>query len=285
MGRAQAMARNRVQFQKGLSEAAFDELYGTEDKCRAVVMASRWPNGFACPACGGRAYSEVTTRRLFQCSACRLQTSLTAGTIFASTHLPLRLWFRAMYHLTQSKQGISSVELGRRLGVKQFTAWKIKHKLAQAMMERDAGKRFSGRVEIDDAYLGGERTGGKRGRGAPGKTPFVAAVETTPEGKPVRLKLRRVTSFCNHAISGFAKRSLDPNGEVVSDGLACFGAVKEAAASTRGSRPAPAPPRPRCPHSSGSTPRSATSRRRSSGPTGLSTRSTCRATWRSSNTA
>ena len=79
-GEGTAMARNRVQFQKGLSEAAFEELYGTEDKCRAVVMASRWPNGFECPACGGRAYSEVTTRRLFQCSACRHQTSLTAGT-------------------------------------------------------------------------------------------------------------------------------------------------------------------------------------------------------------
>ena len=219
------MARNSVQFQKGLSEAEFEERYGTEEKCRAVVMGSRWPNGFECPACGGRAYSEVTTRRLFQCSACRHQTSLTAGTIFAATHLPLRLWFRAMYHLTQSKQGISSVELGRRLGVRQFTAWKVKHKLAQVMMERDAGKRLSGRVEIDDAYLGGERTGAKRGRGAPGKAPFLAAVETTPEGKPVRLKLRRVASFCNHAVSGFAKRSLDPDCEVVSDGLACFGAV------------------------------------------------------------
>src|SRR4051794_19311389 len=244
-GEGTAMARNRVQFQKGLSEAAFEELYGTEEKCRAVVMASRWPNGFECPACGGRAYSEVTTRRLFQCSACRHQTSLTAGTIFASTHLPLRLWFRAMYHLTQSKQGISSVELGRRLGVKQFTAWKMKHKLAQVMMERDGGKRFSGRVEIDDAYLGGERTGAKRGRGAPGKTPFVAAVETTPEGKPVRLKLRRVASFCTHAISGFAKRSLDPNCKVVSDGLACFGAVKEAGCKHQvgktGSRPPAAP--------------------------------------------
>src|SRR3954466_10210328 len=227
LGRA-AMARNAVQFQKGLSEAAFEDLYGTEAKCRELVMTWRWPNGFECPVCGGTSYSEVKTRGLFQCSACRLQTSLTVGTIFASTHLPLRLWFRAMYHLTQSQQGISSVELGRRLGVKQFTAWKIKHKLAQVMMERDASKRFRGRVEIDDAYLGGERTGGKRGRGAPGKTPFVAAVETTPEGKPVRLKLRRVTSFCNHAISGFAKRRLDPNCEVVSDGLACFGAVKEA---------------------------------------------------------
>src|SRR5262252_3447555 len=88
-------------------------------------------------------------------------------------------------HLTQSKGGTSSIELGRRLGVTQTTAWKIKHKLMQAMMERDATKRLTGRIEIDDAYLGGERNGGKRGRGSPGKTPIVAAVETTPEGKPI----------------------------------------------------------------------------------------------------
>jgi transposase-like protein len=225
------MARNKVQFQKGLSEAAFEALYGSEEKCRAVVIASRWPNGFECPVCGGRTYSEVTTRRLFQCSTCRRQTSPTAGTIFASTHVPLRLWFSTMYHLTQSKQGISSIELGRRLGVTQTTAWKIKHKLAQVMMERDAKKRLKGRVELDDVYLGGERSGGKRGRGAPGKTPFVAAVETTPQGKPVRLKLRRVTSFCNQALSAFAKRSLDPTCAVVSDGLACFAAVTSAGCS------------------------------------------------------
>jgi len=105
---------------------------------------------------------------------------LIAGTIFAATKVPLRTWFRAMYHLTQSKQGISSIELARRLGVMQTTAWTIKHKLAQVMMERAATKRLSGRVELDDAYLGGERIGSKRGRGAPGKTSFVAAVETTP---------------------------------------------------------------------------------------------------------
>jgi ISXO2-like transposase domain len=87
------------------------------------------------------------------------------------------------------------------------------------MLERDASQRLTGRIEIDDAYLGGERSGGRRGRGAPGKTPFIAAVETTTEGKPVRLKLRRVTSFCATAIAGFAKRSLDPNCSVVSDGL------------------------------------------------------------------
>ena len=170
----------------------------------------------------------VTTRDLFQCTACRRQTSPIAGTIFASTKLPLRTWFRAMYHLTQSKQGISSIELGRRLGVTQTTAWMVKHKLKQVMMERDATKPLSGRVEIDDAYLGGERSGGKRGRGAPGKTPFVAAVETTAEGKPVRLKLGRVVSFCNASLSSFAKRSLDPACTVVSDGLQCFAGVTDA---------------------------------------------------------
>ncbi len=186
------MARNMVQFQKGLSEPGFERLYGTEEQCRAAVVASRWPDGFVCPACGGTRHSVVKTRGLYQCSACRVQTSPIAGTIFASTKLKLRVWFRALYHLTQTKQGISSIELGRRLGVTQTTAWKIKHKLGQVMLERDDAKRLTGRIEIDDAYIGGERTGGKRGRGAPGKTPFVAAVETTPGGKPVRLKLRRV---------------------------------------------------------------------------------------------
>src|SRR5512144_1563677 len=84
---------------------------------------------------------------------------------------------RALYRLTQSKRGISSLELGRRLGVTQTTAWMVKHKLKQVMLERDANKRLIGRVEMDDAYLGGQRSGGKRGRGAAGKTPMVASVE------------------------------------------------------------------------------------------------------------
>src|SRR5208282_3322515 len=105
-----AMARNLVQFQKGLSEQEFDRLYGTEELCRAVVIGARWPDGFECPACGGRKHSVIKSRGLFQCSACRRQTSPTAGTIFASTKLTLRQWFRAMYHMTQSKKGISSIE-------------------------------------------------------------------------------------------------------------------------------------------------------------------------------
>ena len=110
------MARNKVQFQKGLSEAQFAVLYGTEDQCREAVMRWRWPSGFVCPVCAGEHHSFLKTRALYQCTACRRQTSVIAGTIFAATKVPLCTWFRAMYHLTQSKGGISSIELGRRLG-------------------------------------------------------------------------------------------------------------------------------------------------------------------------
>ena len=140
------MARNKVQFQKGLSEAEFDKLYGTEERCHAELARLRWPDGFECPDCGGQAHCVVKrgARQLFQCNACRKQTSVKAGTIFASSKLPLRLWFKTMYLMTQSKKGISSIELGRRLGVTQTTAWAMKHKFAQVMIERNGAKRLNG---------------------------------------------------------------------------------------------------------------------------------------------
>jgi ISXO2 transposase-like protein len=99
----------------------------------------------------------------------------------------------------------------------------------RAMADREATKpKLQGRVEIDDAYLGGERPGGKHGRGAAGKTPFVAAVETTPEKKPRRLRLTVVKGFRKKEIEKLAKRDLAPDSNVVSDGLRCWGAVTKA---------------------------------------------------------
>lgn len=218
------MSRNPVQFQKGMSEADFDRLYGTEALCREALFAWRWPNGFACPVCGGSKHSVIGPRALYQCSACRTQTSLTAGTIFHCTKLPLQMWFRAIYHLTQSKGGIPSLELARRLGVTQNTAWKVSHKLMQVMHEREAEKQLTGRVEMDDAYIGGKREG-KRGRGAAGKVPFVAAVETTDDGKPHRMKLHPVSSFTSHVISQAADSLLTGECTVFTDGLPCFTAI------------------------------------------------------------
>jgi len=222
------MARNRIQFQKGLSEAGFVALYGTEELCRGVVARWRWPHGFVCPKCGGREHCIVGPRRLYQCNACRRQTSLTAGTLFASTKVPLTTWFRAMYLITQTKQGISSIELGRRLGVMQTTAWKIKTKLVEAMRLVSMSERLDGRVEMDDAYLGGERSGGKTGRGSPGKKPIVVAVETDEKGRPRRIKLRRIARFKRRRVKSLTKRIVAPGATVVTDGLACFRGVADA---------------------------------------------------------
>ena len=135
----------------------------------------------------------------------------------------------AIYHLTQSKGGMSSVELARRLGTRQPTAWLLKHKLMAAMAAREAGKpKLEGRVEVDDAYLGGARHGGKRGRGAAGKTPFVAAVETTAERKPRRLRLTVVKGFRKREIETLAKRDFAAASNVVTDGLSCWTAVERA---------------------------------------------------------
>jgi transposase-like protein len=214
---------------KGLSEAEFRERFGTEEACRKALLDMRWRAGLVCPACGGSGFCELRTRKVFQCNRCKKQLSLTAGTVFQDTKLPLATWFAAIYHLAQGKNGISSVELGRRLGVKQPTAWLIKHKLMRAMAAREAGKpKLAGRVEVDDAYLGGERAGGKRGRGAAGKTPIVAAVETTPERKPRRLRLSVVKGFRKKEVEKLAKRDFAPGSNVVSDGLSCWPAVMEA---------------------------------------------------------
>jgi transposase-like protein len=214
---------------KGLSESAFRERFGTEEACRTALLEMRWHEGLTCPVCGHQGFCALKTRKLFQCNRCKKQIRLTAGTVFQDTKLPLTVWFSAIYHLTQSKGGISSIELGRWLGVTQATAWLIKHKLMRAMAEREAAKpQLAGRVEVDDAYLGGERQGGKRGRGAAGKTPIVAAVETTPERKPRRLKLTVVKGFRKKEVEKLARRDFAAGSNVVSDGLSCWPAVEKA---------------------------------------------------------
>ena len=154
---------------RGLSDEAFREAFGTEEQCRTALVRLRWPGGFVCPCCGHREHCVLAGRGLYQCNRCKKQTSPTAGTIFHATKLPLTLWFAAFHLIVTAKNGISSVELGRRLGVKQPTAWAVKHKIMAVMARREGETALTGRVEMDDAYLGGVRSGGKRGRGAAGK--------------------------------------------------------------------------------------------------------------------
>lgn len=224
------MPMNRVQFQPGLSLPEFTKLYGTESQCEAALVQSRWPTGFCCPACGhgGHCLLPSRPRMTFQCNACHRQTSLIAGTLFQGSNLPLTTWFLAIYLVSQAKTGLSALALKRHLGVSYPTAWLIHHKLMQAMAEREDRYRLSGAVQMDDAYLGGERSGGKAGRGSENKVPFVAAVSMDDEGHPVRIKLTPVTGFTTEAVTTWSKGHLSAGCTVLSDGLACFGGVSAA---------------------------------------------------------
>lgn len=224
------MKMNRIQFQAGMSLNQFIADYGTESQCEAVLEKSRWPKGFGCPKCETREHSSYRRGRVkvFQCRACRTQTTLTEGTIFHSTKLPLTRWFQAMYFLSQTKNNVSILELRRLAGLSYPAAWRMKHKLMQVMYERETTTRLSGRVEVDDAYLGGENPGGKAGRGSENKVPFIAAVQTNNQNNPLYVVFAKVKGFTHAEIKTWATRSLVPSTTVVSDGLWCFQAVTQA---------------------------------------------------------
>jgi len=223
--------KNTIQFQKGYSLTEFFQHYGNEDQCRQALYEWRWPQGYRCPECGSTHYCSLKTRPLYQCNRCHHQSSLTSGTIFSSTNLPLTTWFLAIHLVTQTKTGIAALELMRQLGVSYNTAWSLKQKIMQVMKERDDGKALSGTIQLDDVYWGGERRGHKahkRGRGSANKTPFVAAVAVNEEGHPTRMHMCVVKGFRSKAIAAWAKGHIAPESIIISDGLACFCAVKEA---------------------------------------------------------
>lgn len=227
------MTPNQLQFQPGLSLSSFLKDYGTEGQCEAALEKSRWPKGYICPACDSRSHCIVWHGKVktFQCNRCHTQVTLTSGTIFHATKLSLVRWFQAMYFMTQTKNNVSALELKRLIGVCYRTAWRVKHKLVQVMSEREETTILSGRVEVDDAYLGGQRPGGKVGRGSENKVPFVAAVETNDQGHPMRAVFTPVKSFTSAEIATWALNWLSPTATVVSDGLACFRAVTAAGCS------------------------------------------------------
>jgi transposase-like protein len=204
--------------------------FGTEEQCEAALERVRWPQGFRCPHCGATHHCvlRVGARKVFQCGACRKQTSLIAGTVFQGTKLALTVWFLAIYLVGQAKTGLSALALKRYLGVSYPTAWLVHNKLMQAMVEREERHLLGGEVQVDDAYLGGELSGGTPGRGSENKVPFLAAVSVDAEGHPVHAKLTPVPGFTRQAVADWASAHVLPASVVVSDGLACFNGVRDA---------------------------------------------------------
>lgn len=229
------MAMNQIQFQAGLSMREFQAQYGTDQQCEAALFAARWPQGWRCSRCGcprSFATRNGQGRKLQECFICGYQGSSIVGTVFEHTKLPLSVWFLAIYLMTQSKNAISALELMRHLGVTYKSAWLVKHKLLETMRLREEPRQLDGRVEVDDAYLGGERAGSiNGGRGAMNKTAFVAAVQTDPQGRPRVMRLTPIAGFSNPTVKAWAEKNLKPTAHVVSDGLHAFAQVRQTGAT------------------------------------------------------
>jgi transposase-like protein len=202
---------------------AMEQRFSSNAACREYLAGLRWPNGFGCPVCGGTSAGRLRCG-LWQCRGCGRQTSVLAGTIFQDTHLPLTVWFRAMWHMTSQKNGISALGLQRVLGLGSYrTAWTMLHKLRRAMV-RPGRERLQGVVEIDETYWGAPEEG-VIGRGAQTKTLIAVAVEVKGMGIG-RIRLARVPDFSAESLHPFIAYAVEPGSTVRTDGLPSYQGLK-----------------------------------------------------------
>lgn len=172
--------------------ADFRRDFPDDSACLTYLFTKRWGTPGPMCTCGKRGdFHRVTGRRAFACAWCGRQLSPTAGTIFDHSPTPLTLWFHAMFLMCSAKNGVAAKELERQLGVTYKTAWRMAHEIRRLMAETDPPP-LRGIVEGDETYVGGRRRGGKRGRGAPGKTPVVGFIER--QGGVRAKVLKRVTT-------------------------------------------------------------------------------------------
>jgi len=193
--------------------------FSTEENCRQYLFSLRWPDGFVCPHCYGKT-AWPTNRGLWLCGSCRHQVSVTVGTIFQGSHLPLTMWFRAMWHVTSQKSGMSALGLQRVLGIGGYkTAWVLLHKLRRAMV-RPGRELLGGTVEVDETYWGGEEEG-VIGRQTYGKSLIIVAAEEDGRGIG-RIRLACLGDLTKVSLHGFITRTVAPGSAVRTDGLPAY---------------------------------------------------------------
>lgn len=192
----------------------FETRYQTEEACRDYLFQLRWPNGFKCPHCGNNKAWPLK-KAAYQCSQCDRKVSIIAGTIFHGTHKPLTLWFRAIWWLTGQKNGASALGIQKIMGLGSYkTAWTWLHKLRRAMVTPDRDN-LSGIIEMDESYIGGEKTG-KRGRGSAGKSLVVIAVEIK-DSAIGRIRLKRVQDASSDSLNAAAESIVNKDSLIRTD--------------------------------------------------------------------
>ena len=204
-----------VDYPRTLSE--FMDRFSTEAACRDFLVDLRWGGGFCCPRCQGRKAWPLRGRGLIKCALCGYQASVTAGTIFQDTHKPLRQWFQAIWLVTSQKHGASALSLKQNLGLGSYeTAWVWLHKLRAAMVRPDRD-RLAGRVEVDEAWIGGLDPDHIGGRHANSKSIVAVAAEERGRGL-ARVRMRRIYAADGSNLQSFIRDVVTPGSVVHTDG-------------------------------------------------------------------
>lgn len=195
----------------------FNRFFADEAACREYLTGLRWPAGYRCPRCASSGPPWITGRGYLHCRDCGAEISVTAGTVFERTRVPLKTWFAAIWFVTSQKHGANALGLKRVLGLGSYqTAWTWLHKLRRAMV-RAGRERLRGRVEVDETLVGGSEKGGKRGRGAERKEIVVIAVELHEPKGFGRVRMRRVPDASGANLLPFVRDSIEPRSEVLTD--------------------------------------------------------------------
>ena len=197
------------------------ERFHSDEKCHAYLEALRWPNGIRCPRCQGAKVSRIQKRGQYDCDSCRYQFSVTAGTIFHDSHLPLSKWFMAVYLMGESKKSMSANQIKRTLRISYKTAWYLCHRIRAAV--KDANPTLlKGIVEVDETYIGGKMRG--FGRRYVGNKALVVGATERKGG--IRLTMAKKAD--RKTLHGFIKKHTDPaTGRLMTDELPSYKGIAD----------------------------------------------------------
>jgi transposase-like protein len=209
--------------------------FADPDVCLAFVANLRWPNGVTCPRCGSGDHSFLSTRRLWKCKGCKKQFSVKVGTIFEDSPLGLDKWLPALWMVVNCKNGISSYEMARALGVTQKSAWFMDHRIRLAVQE-GSFEPMSGEVEVDETYIGGkarnmhkaERERKITGTGGAGKTAVMGLLERHGEGGHSKVRAKVVPNVRRKTLSPEVRVNVEPGSEVFTDALQSYADLSDA---------------------------------------------------------
>lgn len=203
--------------------------FSDADVATEFVAKLRWPNGPVCPACGGVEHSYLSTRRLWKCKECKKQYSVKVGTIFGDSPLGLDKWLPAVWLIANSKNGISSHELGRALGVTQKSAWFMLHRIRLAM-QTGTFDQLDGTVEVDETYIGGKARNmhaADRKRKIPGRGTAGKTIVTGFRQRDGQVRASVVQNTDLATLQGIVRRNVKPGSRVYTDALRSYSGLAE----------------------------------------------------------